>query len=404
MASKSFGEFGKFGAARRGRGWPTWLALCLALCRLGVGLPAYGQQGTFITFDAPGAGTGAGQGTYPVNINPAGVVAGWYIDANEVAHGFLRASDDTISTFDAPGAGTSAFEGTYVHAINSAGVITGDYYDANFVDHGFVRASEGTFTTFDVAGALFFNSVGGIDPARAVTGTYADTNFVAHGFFRSPGGAISTIDAPGAFTTPGYGLGTQAFGIDPRGAVAGCYTDSNSVGHGFVRASNGALTTFNFPDPAIYFAGCSFDYGWFFSGIPLVGINPSGAITGSYFQPISGNPFTGNYRGFLRAKDGSFTTFDAVPSPSLPCCTWTFGIAINPAGTVAGYDNDYNSVNHGFVRPSNGTVTILDAPGAGTGFNQGTWPFSINPAGQVAGVYRDANNVFHGFLWIPPSQ
>ena len=132
----------------------------------------------------------------------------------------------------------------------------------------------------------------------------------------------------------------------------------------------------------------------------LVGINPAGAMTGAYFEPIS-NFFGGNYRGFLRAKDGNFTTFDAVPSPSSPCCTWTFGVAINPAGEIAGFDNDYNAVDHGFVRARDGTITILDAPGAGTGFFQGTFAFSINPAGQVAGQYIDANNVFHGFLWSP---
>ena len=142
-------------------------------------------------------------------------------------------------------------------------------------------------------------------------------------------------------------------------------------------------------------------YGFFLSLSPIVGINPAGAITGSYFQPVSGNPFGGNNRGFVRAPDGTFTTFDAVPSPSSPCCTWTFGIAINPTGEVAGWDNDYLNVNHGFVRANDGTVTILDAPGAGTGFNgsQGTLARSINPAGQVAGFYADANTVYHGFLW-----
>ena len=42
------------------------------------------------TFDAPGAGTGPFQGTFPLSINPAGVIAGTYIDSGFVAHGFLR--------------------------------------------------------------------------------------------------------------------------------------------------------------------------------------------------------------------------------------------------------------------------------------------------------------------------
>jgi hypothetical protein len=55
----------------------------------------------------------------------------------------------------------------------------------------------------------------------------------------------------------------------------------------------------------------------------------------------------------------------------------TFGIDINPSGDIAGFDNDYINVNHGFLRSKDGTVTILDAPGAGTGFNQGTLARSI---------------------------
>jgi hypothetical protein len=61
--------------------------------------------GKLITLDAPGAGTepinpggiiGAGclfgffcQGTFPVSINDAGVIAGYYVDANFISHGFL---------------------------------------------------------------------------------------------------------------------------------------------------------------------------------------------------------------------------------------------------------------------------------------------------------------------------
>lgn len=375
------------------------LALCLVLCALGPGLSANAQQGTFVTFDAPGAGTGSDQGTYAMSMDTAGDITGYYYDTNFVAHGFVRTADGTITTFDPPG---SVY--TLAHAINPAGVITGDWYDANSVDHGFVRASDGTFTTFDVPGVYFFSAAGGIDPEGDVTGTYYDTTFFLHGFLRTSAGTVTTIDAPDAGRNYDDSGGTQAFGINPAGTVAGCYNDANSAGHGFIQASDGTLTEWDLPNSAVYYAGCSLYYGYFFGSIPFIGINPSGAITGAYFLPIAGNPFTGNYRGFLRAKDGSFTTFDAVSSPSSPCCTWTFGIAINPSGVIAGFDNDYNSVNHGFVRAKNGTITVLDAPGAGTGFNQGTWTFSINPAGQVAGQYADANYVFHGFLWTPPAQ
>src|ERR1700686_5871993 len=67
-----------------------------------------------ITFDAPGAGTtpNQGQGTLPVQITDSGLTVGSYVDAKGVSHGFVRALDGRITTFDAPGAGTNAGEGT----------------------------------------------------------------------------------------------------------------------------------------------------------------------------------------------------------------------------------------------------------------------------------------------------
>lgn len=45
---------------------------------------------TFSSFEAPGAGKGAGQGTIPTTINSAGVIAGYYLDSSGVYHGFVR--------------------------------------------------------------------------------------------------------------------------------------------------------------------------------------------------------------------------------------------------------------------------------------------------------------------------
>jgi hypothetical protein len=50
----------------------------------------------FVKFDAPGAGTGAGQGTFFDEINQIGIV-GWYVDANNVNHAYLCTFDGTIT-------------------------------------------------------------------------------------------------------------------------------------------------------------------------------------------------------------------------------------------------------------------------------------------------------------------
>ena len=42
--------------------------------------------------DAPGAGTSAGQGTFPLLNNPEGAITGYEIDSAGVYHGFLRSS------------------------------------------------------------------------------------------------------------------------------------------------------------------------------------------------------------------------------------------------------------------------------------------------------------------------
>ena len=77
------------------------------------------RTGTFTTFDAPGAGTGPSQGTYPFGINAAGAISGWYVDASDVNHGFVRDRHGAIVEFDVPGAGTGPFQGPNVYSICS---------------------------------------------------------------------------------------------------------------------------------------------------------------------------------------------------------------------------------------------------------------------------------------------
>jgi hypothetical protein len=68
---------------------------------------------------------------------------------------------------------------------------------------------------------------------------------------------------------------------------------------------------------------------------------------------------------------------------------------------ITGSFNDGFSINHGFVRTVDASVTRFDAPGAGTGFNQGTIPLGINPTGVITGFYIDKHSVNHGFLRTP---
>src|ERR1039458_341585 len=59
------------------------------------------------TFDVPGAGTGNLQGTFAGNMSMSGeVIAGSYVDATGMNHGFLRAGSGAITKFDVPAAAT----------------------------------------------------------------------------------------------------------------------------------------------------------------------------------------------------------------------------------------------------------------------------------------------------------
>jgi len=100
-------------------------------------------QGTFITFDAPGAGNVAFSGTYSVSINPAGEILGSTIDSSGAETGFLRSSQGTFATFNVSGAATGysypfSGVGPSGSTLNPSGEATGSYGDANFALHGFV--------------------------------------------------------------------------------------------------------------------------------------------------------------------------------------------------------------------------------------------------------------------------
>jgi hypothetical protein len=329
---------------------PLFIAVA-AIAALAITVQASAQH--IITYNVPGAGTGAWQGIQAPGINPAGAITGFYSDSKNVYHGFLRAPDGKITTFDAPGAGNNTVPGFYA---TPAGVLGG----------------QGTYGI-------------SINPAGAISGAYIDKENVMHGFLRSPDGRFTTIDDPNAGT--GYSQGTEAGNINPDGTIAGSYADAYSVWHGFVRTPGGRLTTFDAMGEGnssgqgtfVYWASC---------------INPDGTITGGYVDASGVN------HGYVRAPDGRVTKFDA-PGAGISSGQGTWSWSINPAGEVTAEYVDVDYVAHGFVRAPDGRFTKFDVPGAGSGAGQGTIPLTINPAGAITGAYIDKGNVIHGFLWLP---
>ena len=162
-------------------------------------------DGTITVFDAPlsapneyfnqGSMT---QGTVGQAINSAGVITGITIDKYGVWHGFLRSPDGTFTTFEAPGAstapggGTPMGWGTVPESINDRGEVSGYFTDNRNVFHVFIRDAKGKFTVYNAPGAgtdgtqnqgtyNFFINLSG-----KMTGYFNDSNNIARGFVRMP--------------------------------------------------------------------------------------------------------------------------------------------------------------------------------------------------------------------------
>jgi hypothetical protein len=353
------------------------------------------QQSRMITFEAPGADTkpGDNNGTYPSGINGWGGVVGAYQDANSVFHGFLRSPEGKFKTFEVPGADLSPFNGTSPSSINDLGAVAGSYYDANGFSHGFLRSPDGKFTKFDVPGVGGYGSTPvAINLEGAVTGLYTDSNYSFHAFLRSPDGKFTTWIGPDACTGNGNDgcFGSGASNINGFGTIAGGYEDNSGsfVHHGYVRNAKGKLEPFDVPG-----AGTGSYQG---TGCPgcFLGLNQRGSIAGTYSDANSVN------HGFLRTSDGKFTTFDApgagTDSFEGTGCFSDCPVSLNDWGAITGIYIDTNSVYHGYLRSPQGNTVTVDP--SGTIF---TFPVGINDMGTVAGYYIDGNGVYHGFLRIP---
>jgi uncharacterized repeat protein (TIGR03803 family) len=344
-------------------------------------------------------------GTIPLSINAAGNIAGFYLDTNMAAHGFVRAANGTITTFDAPDAGTGTTQGTFPVAINSAGEITGMYFDTKNVYHGFyLAAANGEITEFDVPGAGTSAHRGteplSIDAVGDITGIYTDKSDVRHGFLLTARGTMITFDVSGAGWTGGVqGQGTQPLSINSVGDVTGFYVNASGGFQGFVRASDSTITA-PIDVPGAGTSGGSEHHMAFVGTIPS-GIDEAGDITGVYTDA------SGLRHGFVLSAGGTMTYPIDAPGAgtSAGMLQGTIPLSINTEGAITGFYQDANGQFHGFMRTASGAITApIDAPGAGaagTSLFPGTVCASLNDSGEIAGIFADASGVFHGFVFNP---
>ncbi len=105
-----------------------------------------------------------------------------------------------------------------------------------------------------------------------------------------------------------------------------------------------------------------------------------------------------SYRAFcvglcLLASCGATTAaqYAIFDAPGSSC---TYGQAVNPSETIAGYY--FNGANHGFVRTPDGTLSTFDPDGS-----TNTGPMAIDSDGTVTGFFDVGESGTHGFLRAP---
>jgi hypothetical protein len=297
-----------------------------------------------------------------VNVNNSASITGYYKDASQHYHGFVRNALGKMTSFDVTGSILTQPVG-----INYSGEIAGIYEDATGVQRGFLRSSRGMITTFNPGGSSGSTIPTAINDSGAVVGMYSTSSTAppAFGFVRYPYGGIVT------FTVAGSNY-VMPQSINASGEIAGEYLyDGDSQIGGFVRSSDGEIKTLNYDE-----------------GIVPSDINQSGTLAGWYA--------TTGFHGFVRSSQGQLTSFDP------PGTIVTQNISINRSGEVIGSYSATSSVpgspasNHGFLRAGNGSIVSFDPPGS-----TGTTPTSINDLGIVTGWYLSPAGQATGFVGLP---
>ena len=97
-----------------------------------------------------------------------------------------------------------------------------------------------------------------------------------------------------------------------------------------------------------------------------------------------------------RGYFASYVKFYVVPPPGLTPAKQTVPNSISDLGQIAGYYTfGSGNIPHGFLRAADGTITSFEA-----GFS--TFPTSINAAGAITGSYADASGTSgHNFVRAP---
>lgn len=180
-----------------------------------------GLPDTFTNVDFPGSAF-----NQLLGVNDLGQASGYYsMSANNTTPDFPYIYDEFGGVFEVitiPG----STGGAQATGINNLQQVVGFYIDANNVNHGF-ELSGGNFVTLDVPNSTFTQCLG-LNNKGQIVGTYTDASGNMHGFVHSKG-TYQTIDDPN-----GNGTMTVVNGINDKGDLVGFYMDAKTHTDGFV--------------------------------------------------------------------------------------------------------------------------------------------------------------------------
>ena len=258
-------------------------------------------------------------------------------------------------TIEIPGAGTCGYNAcNQAFGINNARLVTGYYTDTSGISHGFAWQN-GVAHSLDYPGAadtyLYLDSNRGVVIGYYENAAGADTTIT----YSFPSGAWAVLpDVTGYPNNIGSGINDSGF------AVGNAYSADFSASAAWIwDPSTQSYSFFVVPGSA----GNSTD---------AYAINDKGLVVGQFTDG------SGVTHGFLK-DGGTYTTIDP------PDSTYAYADAINSSGTIVGPWTNLDGWSEGFIRSSDGTITVLDVPGA-----LETQIYGINDRGDICGVAVNA--------------
>lgn len=282
---------------------------------------------TFSTFSIPGVTNLSIE-----SINDVGTLSGYYNDASGDVVSFLRTSDGTFTPYQDP-SDTTVPSFTRAGQVNRSGVVGGEFYDtANATYEGYVYTSAaGTFTSYQVPGqpAATTTSINGINDKGMVCGYVLSPPYTQTNAFVRSGTTVSVFTVNSAPTA-------SCYSVNDPGAAVGYYEDAAGVFHGFLRATDGTLTTVDVPSAATT-PGTAPCVSTPVAGTVILGINNAGYLSGHYWDASY------NEHGFLMTPKGNFVPID------VPGAYQTSAGGLNDYVEVTGHYTDSSCNDYGYV-------------------------------------------------------